>query len=61
MFNDYLDATMGGVFLILVLIIVVEAVRSWFGKPQSGAVSTGPGRAYDRNEHRRRGRIQATT
>ncbi len=42
MFNDYLDATMGGVFLILVLIIVVEAVRSWFGKPQSGTVPSGP-------------------
>jgi len=41
-FNDYLDAAMGGIFLVLVLIIVVEAVRRWFGKSQSDAVSAGP-------------------
>lgn len=41
-FNDYLDAAMGGIFLLLVLIIVIEAVRSWFGKSQSNTVAAGP-------------------
>lgn len=31
-FNDYLDACVGGGFLVLVMIVVVAAVRAWFRK-----------------------------
>lgn len=34
-FNDYLDAVVGGTFIVLVLIIVILAVRSWFFPPKN--------------------------
>ena len=47
-FNDYLDAVLGGVFIILVAIIVVDSIRVWITRPpkniddddgDSGAIS----------------------
>ncbi len=38
-FNDYLDAAVAGVFLLLVSIVVVSAVLSWFKKRPPGAAT----------------------
>lgn len=38
-FNDYLDATLGGIFIILVSIIVIDSLRVWITRPPR---DTGP-------------------
>ncbi|MCB9470883.1 MAG: carbon starvation protein A [Candidatus Obscuribacterales bacterium] len=40
-FNDYLDATLGGVFIILVSIIVIDSIRVWITKPPKNIDTNG--------------------
>lgn len=40
-FNDYLDATLGGVFIILVSIIVIDSIRVWITKPPKNIDANG--------------------
>jgi Carbon starvation protein, predicted membrane protein len=42
-FNDYLDAVLGGIFMTLVIIIVIESVRVWILRPPKKTVAeSGP-------------------
>ncbi len=41
-FNDYLDATVGGLFLMLVFVILALGVKSWFSKNAGSAGGESP-------------------
>jgi carbon starvation protein len=49
-FNDYLDAVLGGLFIALVMVVVVESVRVWITKPPIKG-GEDPGAPLDSNEH----------
>ncbi|MBY0357664.1 MAG: carbon starvation protein A [Candidatus Obscuribacterales bacterium] len=44
-FNDYLDAAVGGLFILLVLIVLISAIKAWFRKPNTPI--SGDGEADD--------------
>ncbi|MBI1271232.1 carbon starvation protein A [bacterium] len=40
-FNDYLDAILGGIFIVLVSIIVIDSIRVWIMKPPRNTDANG--------------------
>ncbi len=40
-FNDYLDAILGGIFIVLVSIIVIDSIRVWITKPPRNTDANG--------------------
>jgi len=41
-FNDYLDAAVAAFFLVLVVIVIADSARIWFGLIRSGAAGRSP-------------------
>lgn len=39
-FNDYLDAAVGAVFIVLVMVVLAAAIRAWFRKPNPPGQNT---------------------